>query len=227
MPSFGQKVMQFHDQLEFNVSLPAGFQALLPFKEDTTRSIMQRFYEKYYADTRARIFIFGINPGRFGGGLTGVPFTDPIRLESACGIPNNFMKKAELSSIFVYQVINAFGGNKAFYDRFYITSLSPVGFMRNGKNANYYDDRHLQTAAEPFITDSIKTQLAFGNASAECICLGEGKNFEYFSKLNEKHGFFEKIHPLAHPRFVMQYKSRETGKYVEKYIEVLKKLASN
>ncbi len=39
-----------------------------------------------------RYLILGINPGRFGGGITGIPFTDPIRLQNICGIENDFQK---------------------------------------------------------------------------------------------------------------------------------------
>ena len=49
-----------------------------------------------------RHLLLGINPGRFGGGVTGIPFTDPIRLQNVCGIENNFEKKQELSSVFIY-----------------------------------------------------------------------------------------------------------------------------
>ena len=79
------------------------------------------FYEKYYNDNNERYAFFGINPGRFGGGVTGIPFTDPIRLEKICGIPNDFEKKQELSSVFIYDMIDAFGGAAKFYKRFYIS----------------------------------------------------------------------------------------------------------
>jgi hypothetical protein len=43
--------------------------------------ICSSFYQKYYADNKKRSLIIGINPGRFGAGVTGIPFTDPIRLK--------------------------------------------------------------------------------------------------------------------------------------------------
>ena len=63
------------------------------------------FYQKYYTDSQPRNFMFGINPGRFGAGITGVPFTDPVRLETECGIQNDFPKKQELSAQFVWMFI--------------------------------------------------------------------------------------------------------------------------
>ena len=52
-------------------------------------------------------------------------------------------KKQELSSVFMYEMINAYGGAELFYKRFYITAVSPLGFVKNGRNLNYYDDKIL------------------------------------------------------------------------------------
>ena len=101
-----------------------------PFQNIDSWKIAEVFYRKFYNDTNRRIFIFGINPGRFGGGITGIPFTDPIRLEGACGIPNDFRKIGELSSIFVYEVILEYGGAEKFYNDFFITALSPLGYTK-------------------------------------------------------------------------------------------------
>jgi hypothetical protein len=51
-----------------------------------------------------------------------------------------------------------------------------------------------------------------------CYCLGEGENFKYFSRLNASHGFFKTIVPLAHPRFIMQYRRKRVWEYVETYL---------
>jgi hypothetical protein len=59
-----------------------------PYKEEElAMRISSEFYRKYYSDENKRHLILGINPGRFGGGVTGVPFTDPKRLISECHIP--------------------------------------------------------------------------------------------------------------------------------------------
>ena len=88
------------------------------------------FYTKYYSDNNKRILLLGINPGRFGGGVTGIPFTDPVRLEKVCGIKNDFQKKQELSSVFIYEMIEAYGGAEKFYKQFYISAVSPLGFVK-------------------------------------------------------------------------------------------------
>lgn len=166
--------------------------------------------------------IFGINPGRFGGGVTGIPFTDPIRLEKDCGIPNSWQKKQELSSLFIYEMINKFGGPEKFYKKFYITAISPLGFTKANKNLNYYDDKQLERSISEFVISSIKQQLDFGIERDVAFCLGEGKNFNYMSKLNAEHNFFDSIIPLSHPRFIMQYKLKKKNEYIANYINEFK-----
>lgn len=181
------------------------------------------FYNKFYNDDQERTLIFGINPGRFGGGITGIPFTDPLKLEKYCGIANDLKKKTELSADFIYRMIGAYGGPELFYGKFYITALSPLGFTQHEKNLNYYDIRELQETVEPFMIQSIKAQLKFGVNKEVCYCLGEGKNFKYLSSLNQKHQFFEEIIPLAHPRFIMQYRRKSLDSFVENYLKLLHK----
>ena len=182
-------------------------------------ALCQLFYNKYYYDNHSRRIILGINPGRLGGGLTGIPFTDPIHLERNCGIQNTLDKKLEFSSTFVYEMINACGGPEIFYSRLYFSSLSPLGFIKDDKNLNYYDDIKLQKKLESFMIESINKQLKFNIDRSIAYCLGEGQNYKYLSQLNEKHQFFDKIVPLAHPRFIMQYKRKQKEEYINSYKE--------
>lgn len=223
--SYAEKVISFTRALRPpDIVLPAGFEWLFPYDRPETMEALTAFYQKFYSDDQSRVFLFGINPGRFGAGVTGVPFTDPVRLEAECGIENTFPKKAELSAQFVWQFIQAYGGPVAFCRQFYITSLSPLGFVKDGVNINYYDDRHLLKAVEPFIVWNIRTQLEFGARREAAICLGEGQNFKVFHKLNATHGFFKEVIPLPHPRWVMQYRRKKVDEYVERYVETLKSL---
>lgn len=222
MPSFADQVIAFTRALRIpEIPLPPGFAWLFPYDNPATLEALSTFYQKYFSDTRPRTFLFGINPGRFGAGVTGVPFTDPIRLETQCGIANDFVKKPELSSDFVWRFINAFGGAEAFFRHFYITSLSPLGFVKDGKNINYYDDRALQRAAEPYIVWNIRTQLEFGARREVAFCLGEGQNYAMFQRVNAVHGFFRQIVPLPHPRFIMQYRRKQLDAFVDLYLERL------
>src|SRR5450432_1175034 len=120
------KILLFLKNLDLKVELPTGVEVMNPFKEKARFNLCNKFYKKYYNDNNPRNLILGINPGRFGGGMTGIPFTDPVRLGSECGIENNFQKKQELSSVFIYEMIHAFGGPELFYKSFYISSMSPL-----------------------------------------------------------------------------------------------------
>jgi len=203
--------------------LPAEVEWLLPLSEnpETTR-VFELFLDKYYADARPRTLILGINPGRFGAGVTNVAFTDPVHLERECGIQNSFQKREELSARFVYRVVHELGGPQAFYRQFFINSIVPFGFVKGGKNYNYYDEKPLQEAMLPFIKSHLNGLLGSGMDRKVCFCLGEGKNFQFLSKLNRQEGFFEKIVPLPHPRFIMQYRSKQVDGFVGKYAEALR-----
>jgi hypothetical protein len=217
--ALSKKILSFLESLELKASLPAGVEVMNPFKDQLTFNVCKKFYQKYYNDNSRRHLILGINPGRFGGGLTGIPFTDPVRLWSECGIENNFQKKQELSSVFIYEMIHAFGGAELFYKSFYISSMSPLGFTKNNKNMNYYDDPKLEDCIKNFVVECMYKQFKFGINRDRVFCLGEGKNFKYLSGLNKELKLFEEIIPLAHPRFIMQYKLKKKDMYIQHYLQ--------
>lgn len=214
-------IINFYKSLQTDFELSQGIEVLNPYQNEEILSVTEAFYKKFYNDTKPRKLMFGINPGRFGGGITGIPFTDPIRLEKDCGIQTSLPKKPELSSEFIYKMIEAMGGAGKFYKEIFITALSPLGFTKNGLNLNYYDDKLLLAASRPFIIKSIKDQSEiFGNPEI-CYCIGEGVNFKIFRKLNEENSFFKEIIPLPHPRWVMQYRRKKIEEYINLYIERL------
>lgn len=219
--SQAHSILAFYNQLNPCFPLGEGIQIMNPFENASARELASQFYRKFYSDSNERVFIFGINPGRFGGGITGIPFTDPIRLEQECGIQNDLRKLAELSSIFIYAMIKAYGGAHQFYADFLITALSPLGFTKNGVNLNYYDDKQLLRDSEPFIIECIREQQQRITAARYCFCLGEGTNYKLFKQLNDKLQFFEEIIPLPHPRWIMQYRRKKLDEFVKIYIERL------
>jgi hypothetical protein len=219
--TFSKNILSFFKNLNLNIELPPDVEVMNPFHNTTTFDICKKFYNKFYNDNNSRHLIMGINPGRFGGGITGVPFTDPIRLQKICGIENDFQKKQELSSLFIYEIISSFDGPEKFYNEFYISSISPLGFTKHNKNLNYYDNKQLETAIRGFVIECIITQLKFGINTDVVFCLGEGKNLIYLSRLNEEMKFFKKIVPLPHPRFIMQYKLKKKEEYIERYLREL------
>jgi len=219
------KILDFLFNLQFTVDLPDEVEVMHPFTDEVVSEVVKTFYNKFYHDNNPRYCIVGINPGRFGGGVTGIPFTDPIRLEKGCGIDNNWLRKQELSSVFVYDMIHAFGGPEAFYGKLYFTSISPLGFTKNGKNLNYYDDKQLAERIVPFAVDCLRKQIDWGLHTSVAFCLGEGTNFKFFSKLNKEYKLFERIVPLSHPRFIMQYRSKTKDDYIQKYLQEFLPLA--
>lgn len=227
--TFADKIIQFNKTLSYTgPALPAGIRIMNPFKEHPqTLNLVEQFYHKYYNDHAQRHLILGINPGRFGAGLTGIPFTDPKRLISACGIHYEGKLSHEPSSVFIYDMINAFGGPQAFYKQFYINSPFPLGFTSVGpngkeKNYNYYDSIELQQTVYPFMIENIRKQIAFGVDTDVCFCLGTGKNEKFLRKLNKEHGFFKELIALEHPRFIMQYKTVAKGLYIDKYLSAFR-----
>ena len=225
--TFADKVIAFNTQLEYTGTLPDGIQIMNPFRENpAVLDLSSQFYRKFYADNRPRRLILGINPGRHGAGLTGIPFTDPKRLADQCGIPFNGPKAHEPSSVFVYDVVAAYGGLEAFFGDFYINSPCPLGFTKTNEqgkevNYNYYDSKALTAAVYDFILDSMDKHLALGVRRDKAFCMGSGQNFKFLDKLNREKGYFDQLIPLEHPRFVMQYKSKEKVAYIERYLELL------
>jgi hypothetical protein len=229
MSTFADRIIAFNQQLNFTGTLPAGISIMNPFKESgPALAVSTEFYRKYYNDDHRRHLILGINPGRFGSGTTGVAFTDPKRMVNQCQIPYTGPMTHEPSSEYVYEMINAFGGIREFYEQFYIHSVCPLGFTitgANGKetNYNYYDMPALQKAVYPFIVENIQKQIDLGFETDICFCFGTGKNETFLRKLNDDKKFFKQIIALEHPRYIMQYKSKTKQDYIAKYLREFSK----
>ncbi len=222
------KIISFHENLYLPERIPENIEILFPQKDKEVKRVIKAFFKKYYNDNNPRSFIIGINPGRFGGGITGINFTAPRQLTENCGIPHSFKMQSELSAEFVYEVIEAFGGCDIFYKRFYVTAVSPLGFVKNGINLNYYDDAALKEAIKPFAIEMLQKQTSIIQSnSRKCICLGEGKNLAFLNILNRQQHFFTEIFKLPHPRFIMQYKRKSKGSYVRQYVDALKKISEH
>lgn len=224
--TFGEKIIRFNNSLDFTGTLPSGIRIMNPFRESAeANTIAANFYHRFYNDNKQRKIILGINPGRFGAGITGIPFTDTKRLKEYHHTELTNVKTHEPSAVFVYEVIMAYGGLEKFYGDFYISSVCPLGFTKMGPkgelNYNYYDSKQLIDAVCELIVNSLQMQLQFGLNRDIAFCLGTGKNVAFLEKLNNKYHFFKRIQPLEHPRFVMQYKSKTKHEYVEKYVKLL------
>ncbi len=131
METFADKVITFNKNLKPDISLPAGIRVMNPFAENAQAlAISSAFYRKFYDDHKERHLILGINPGRFGAGVTGVPFTDTKRLNEKCGLKIKGLRTHEPSSVFVYEVIEAYGGVEKFFPIFISTPQAPWGLLK-------------------------------------------------------------------------------------------------
>lgn len=228
MPTIADKIIKFNKSLEFSGKLPRGINLLNPFKDNPAiLPLVKEFYKKFYDDNSERALILGINPGRHGAGVTGIPFSDTKRLAEFCGVNVEGFRSHEPSSVFVYDVINAYGGVKKFYSRFFITSICPLGFTSISPagrevNYNYYDNKELFRSVYDFIVRSINAHLNFGFSREVCFCMGGGTNYKHLMLINEKEKLFKKIVPLEHPRYIMQYKLKKKDFYIDKYLTALK-----
>lgn len=225
--TFAEQVITFNEHLTYSGELPEGFVVLNPYLDNPeTMEVMQKFYHKYYNDSHKRKFIIGINPSRYGAGVTGVPFTDTKRLEAVCGIKMESARTHEVSSVFIYDMIEDYGGADIFYKEMYINSPFPLAIVKKAKkgwvNANYYDDKKLFEAVKDFMIDSLKKHMSLNLDPSEVFILGK-KNADFISSLNKEAKLFDRMTVLEHPRYIQQYKSKEKQLYIDKYILALKK----
>lgn len=219
--SFATDVLKFYQGLRMRQPLPNGIEVMNPYQSAEAFALCRAFYSKFYSDDAKRFLILGINPGRNGAGITGIPFTDPVKLETRFDIANTFQKKAELSADFIYRMIDAYGGPEAFFGKFFINSVSPLGFVEHGKNLNYYDRPALTRALTPFIEKCMSAICKLNIDKEVAFCLGEGANYKFLTALNAKKRYFGQIIPLAHPRFIMQYRRKQLDHYIGDYVHKL------
>ena len=225
MPIFAERLHRFLAEFPSPPILPPGIEARNPFGEPAVRALVQRFATKFYATDQPRVALLGINPGRLGMGRTGVAFTDPAALAGPCGIANDLPAgRPELSTQFVYRVIEALGGPAEFYQHFFLSSVYPLVLLNQGLNYNYYDSPALLKALWPDLQRSLQQQAQqFHLRRDVAVSLGK-RNGEFLKKLNDELGLFERIVVLDHPRYLMQYRRRELETQVANYVAVLGEL---
>ena len=228
--TFSDNVLEFNEWLantslelfdNYSISNPFNGKNRIQIKE-----ITNAFYKKYYNDHNKRYLILGSSPARKGTATTGIPFEDANHLYKETGImiDNFYINKS--SSNFLYDVMEQYGGCQRFYKDFFMSFVCPLGIVNvNSKgnlvNANYYENKKLEKASHNFIVDSLKKQIALGVDTSICYCIGSGENFKFLTKINEEYHFFDKIISLEHPRFIMQYNSKDRNKYLDKYLNAL------
>ena len=220
MSSTGPRFSKFLLEQNPDLDLPDEVSLINPYLNQEVKSVVINFCSRFYSDKTERVLILGINPGRFGAGVTGIPFTDPIALENICGIPNTFQKKHELSSRFIYEMINSFGGPEVFYGKFLLSAVCPLGFLMGNKNYNYYDSTALFNSVENFIKRSLQQQAQLNISNITVVSLGK-KNASFLEALNRELKLFKSVITLEHPRYIMQYRLKSMHHYVDDYHKVL------
>jgi len=223
-----QKILKFYEKLsKILLDIPEGFKMINPYNNLVVKDITTKFYNKFYNDNKKRRMILGSSPARRGTAVTGVPYEDAAHLQKETGIfiDNFYVNKS--SSNFLYDVMELYGGCEKFYAAFYMNFVCPLGIARinqtgNEVNCNYYENKNLKKNLYDFIVNSIKEQLTFNIDTSVCYSIGSGENYKFLLELNEKYKFFEKIIPLEHPRFIMQYNSKNKDMYLKKYMNALK-----
>lgn len=229
MADFGRSVEQFLTSLTLNVKLPNGFSVLDPYQSTDVRSVIHQFCTTYYTGSHKRLSVWGINPGRFGAGVTGLSFTDPYALTQQLGMNTEIIGRREPSAEFISSVIDGYGGPRAFYRDMFMSALSPLGFIKDGKNINFYDDASLKKDIVPFVLTSMRTMIDAGLRTEATVLLGSGALQAFFKKFIAPEIIFDTVVYLDHPRYIMQYRRREMERYVLQYVDTLKTLceASN
>src|SRR6476661_210112 len=109
MKTWATNLIDFYSNLQPPGNLPNGITWLHPQQSGEVMEIAMAFFQTFYNDAAPRRLLLGINPGRFGAGVTGVNFTAPRQLTQHCGIEHHFGSQSELSAEFIYDVVNAYG----------------------------------------------------------------------------------------------------------------------
>ncbi|WP_223897441.1 uracil-DNA glycosylase family protein [Lactobacillus huangpiensis] len=228
--TFSDKVFQFDQELgNIKFNLPEPYKIINPYSGRNKKQVLpmiQIFYHKYFNDTSKRCLILGSSPARRGSAITGVPFEDASNLLKETGISIANFHVNNAASNFLNEVIDKYGGRVKFYHNFYLNFVCPVGICKtnskgNQVNCNYYENKQVEEMLTPLIISALKTQISFGIDTSVCYCIGSGQNYQELSKINKKWGFFQKIVPLEHPRFITQYHPEDEKKYLHKYLNAL------
>ena len=231
MISFSKRTLEYNQYLSnLNIELPGNFRLINPFNGNNKEQISEittKFYDKYYNDNNKRRLILGSSPARRGTAVTGIPFEDADHLQKTTGISIDDFYINKSSSNFLYEVIEKYGGSEKFYSKFYMNFVFPLGIVKINSNdrelnCNYYENKKIMSILSDYILESLKKQISLGIDTSVVYCIGSGENYKFLLELNNKYHFFGKIIPLEHPRFIMQYNSKNKDYYIKKYLDAFK-----
>ena len=231
MDTFASRLLRFNRRLaDVQLDLPKDYTIINPYRklfDEYGVKNMTSFYEKYYNDNYKRMMILGSSPARRRSAVSGVPFLDASLLKEVVYGNAESQYLNAFPSDFFYTIIMKFGGWKSFFSTFYMNFVCPLGIVRtksDGRvvNANYYEKKELCESMRPFLIKSLREQMGLGIDASICYCIGCGENYRFLLDVNNQYGFFNTIIPLEHPRFIMQYNSKDRDFYEKKYLSALK-----
>ena len=158
------------------------------------RTNVNAFYTRYVFPHKQRVALCGINPGRLGAGISGVPFVDMAFLSEL--LKTTLAMKTERSAQFFRKVVQHYGCER-FYASVYVTNFSAFGFQKGRKNLNYYD---LPNEIQDKLGEWFKAEMELMRISEIIPC---SQVVEYtLRKLQAKGLITAKVHkPLPHPNW--------------------------
>ena len=188
-----------------------GIQVLQEFL--THRAWLDAFWQHYVPYPLPQTVILGLNPGRFGAGQTGIPFIDFRSLSVL--LPDAELPKldSEPSATFFFRVVQQIGAEK-FYREFFVSNVSALGYLRNGKNANYTD---LPQVAQQIVARNFAEEMA---ALRPKRIIALGREAEASAQELYPDGSVRISH-LPHPSWIMTYRLREAQSWVRRYAQML------
>jgi hypothetical protein len=182
------------------------------------KSNIIEFHKKYVEPNAPKIVICGINPGRNGAGLTGIPFIDFASLSQM--LPDIKQNDWEQSAKFFFSVIQEFG-IETFYKNFHVTNISWFGFSRidKQKNVNYFE-KDISTEIAIYLIDKFVEEMELINPDY-IIPLSKTVFYELES-LKKRNKIKAEIGIcLNHPSWVTTYRSKDLSKWKQKYVDIL------
>ena len=178
------------------------------------------FHKIYVEPNSPKVVICGINPGRNGAGLTGIPFIDFASLSKM--LPDIKENDWEPSAKFFFSVIQKFE-IEAFYRNFHVTNISWFGFSRidKQKNVNYFE-KDISTEIAIYLIDKFVEEMEHINPDyiipLSKPVLYELESLKKQNKIRAKIGI-----RLNHPSWVTTYCSNDLSTWRQKYVDTLTK----
>ena len=102
MTTFADQAIRYYENLAAPTNLPPGIGVMNPYQSSEVQEIVHSFYTRFFSDTSPRVFVLGINPGRFGAGVTGISFTTPRICAGIVGLKTTYaIRRSYRADLFI------------------------------------------------------------------------------------------------------------------------------